>query len=257
MALVGSFLQRPDNADLMLALAGTTKLISDAVEDRLEKVLSKLPAGHKNLVYRGSVDADGKNPKITTEAMAKSDALNQIILLENVYHKPGICEVNFETLATVLSGYLEKNDWASALAQAIDCMRKRRTTNEHSRMRPGEIIHANYVRLLNALIHDLKSHIGTPGMQVGLYQYVSNNPDPKVKPTIYDMKVEPIDGIIIKTARPYDVPATAVAEVARYVDIGNRRMQLGDTVNAGRRTRRRRAFKRRPKQTRKRMSRRA
>ena len=258
---VAAFIQRPDNADLLRALDNTTRPIRDEIVARLTDVLGAIPMGGTDrLRYKGEINQNGKkweNPKITDEAMAKADALNQIILKENEYHLAGICEDNFELLVKALSAHLKAGRWDDAEKQVIECMRRRRTTNENSRLRPAETIHADYVRLLNALIHDLRLQRGVPGMQVGLYQYKTDNPSPKAKPSIYDMRVQTEAGHqIINTATPYSTPATAKDEVDGYNAIKDQRMQLGDSVVAGRRTRRR-AFKRRPKQSRKRMSRRA
>ena len=255
---VAAFINRPDNADLLRALDNTTRPVALEIVARLEDVLSKIPIGGVNrLRYRGVINQNGtrwENPKITDEAMAKADALNQIILKENEYHLPGICEDDFQILVTVLSAHLKAGRWDDAEKQVIECMRRRRTTNANSRLRPGETIHADYVRLLNALIHDLRTQRG-PGMQVGLYQYTTN--DHRNKPSIYDMTVQPEAGNqIINTTTPYDTPATAQDVIDGYNAIKTRRMLVGDSVVAGRRTRRR-AFKRRPKQSRKRMSRRA
>ena len=260
-----------DNPNLDARLRALSPRLRGELQQRVLNALTGIGTGR-------FVNYEGVHPKvpITTVALAVLDLDAQITMRESPYHMPGNCEVNFDTLAGVLTGFLAQNQLQQAIDQLRRCLAMRVRFNGAHPQGPRDTGHAAAISFLNALLVDLQALAGTdiPQKQVTLYQYARE----RGGPAVYNFIVEDADGVPVKTANPpYVADNVAAAEdVARYEQIKLARIGADPEYVAavaradadriargaaagrgGRRTRRRRAFKRRSNQSRKRMSRRA
>lgn len=239
-----------------LPLASQGKL-----QQRLVNALAGLTTGRH-------VKYEGVYPPvfITTLAQVSLDLDARITMEESPYHTPGICEAKFDILAVVLTGFLAQNQLQQAIDQLRRCLAMRAQYNAVHPQRPGDVGHTAVIAFLDALLVDLQGLVGTNtiGRQVSLYQYARE----RGNPAVYNFIVEAADGAPVKTVNPpYATDnAAAMRDVAGYEAIKLARIGADPNYMAavaraalpgGRRTRRRRAFKRRSKQSRRRVSRRA
>jgi hypothetical protein len=255
------------------ALAARFNALSLEVQGKLQQRLLNSLAG---LTTGRHVKYEGVYPPvlITTLALVSLDLDARITMEESPYHNRGNCEPNFDTLAVVLTGFLAQNQLQQAIDQLRRCLDMRARYNTAHPQRPGDVGHTAVISFLDALLVDLQRLVGdTSQQQVSLYQYAKE----RGGTAVYNFIVEAADGTPVKTANPPYATDSAAArtDVARYEAIKLARIGADPNYIAavtranadriarnaaalgGRRTRRRRAFKKRANQSRKRMSRRA
>jgi hypothetical protein len=259
----------PNESVIYDALGADKKV---GIKKRLVDVLKGVD-GTKRPVNKKGAYSDPPIP-ITTDADAHEDLSNEIVLAQYSYHDPTRCEENFETLVRDLNKLLADNTilgYNNAIDRVNRCIEGRVMYEVRSQQQPNDLGHATMIALLRLLVRELTAARDTVPLipkRVVLWQYMKS--PTATKGTIYNFTVENIAPTPDIQTQPFNQ-----ATIPGYETIKNNRLVTANDpdyqaavrrMNAvalplgppgGRRTRRRRAFKKHPKKSRKRMSRRA
>jgi hypothetical protein len=241
-----------------------------AIKKRLVDVLKGVDHLKKPTTKKGEY-SDPPIP-ITTDADAHEDLSNEIVLAHYYYHDPTRCEEDFETLVGNLNILLARNtvlDYNNAIDKVNRCIEGRVMYEVRSQQQPSDLGHATMVALLRLLVRELTAARDTVPLvpkRVVLWQYMKS--PAAAKGTIYNFTVENIAPTPAIQTQPFNQAAIRGYEATkdtRLVTANDPDYQaavrrMNDAVlplgpPGGRRTRRRRAFKKHPKKSRRRMSR--